>query len=129
LRDFWSAGRRRVARELDDSLQALQAAGAEVRLYRSPVGIKNIFLQSTLQARGLRCVAWTVRSGDGTGKCLETIVSRVLVQARAGSIILMHEGESVAEAVRVEALEAVLRGLHARGFQCVLPEDATLLPA
>lgn len=127
LKDFWCAGRARVERELDDSLQVLQAAGGEVRLYRSPVGIKNIFLRRSLQQKGLRCIAWTVRSGDGTGHSLETIVDRVSAQAQAGSIVLMHEGERVATAVRVLAIEAVLRKLYESGFQCVLPKENALI--
>lgn len=127
LKDLWCAGRKRVIRELDDSIRVLQSAGADLRLYRSPVGIKNIFLQACLQQRGLRCVAWTVRSGDGTGKSLKTIIDRVATQAQAGSIILMHEGERVAPDVRVVAIEGVLRNLSESGFQCVLPKESSLL--
>lgn len=120
---FWCAGPRRVARELDRCLAVLKAAGADVRLYRSPVGIKNIFLRRCLRERDLRCVAWTLRSGDGLGKQRDAIVGRVLNDVRPGSIILMHEGPTVAPAVRVAAIEGVLRGLSERGVRCVVPAE------
>lgn len=121
LAGFWCAGRSRVWREVDNTLAVLGGAGASVRFYRSPAGIKNIFLRRCLQERNLRCVAWTVRSGDGVSKCLDSVVSRVLREVQPGSIILMHEGVTVAREVRVEGLRGVLQGLSERGFKCVLP--------
>jgi len=123
LRDFWCAGRSRVRHEVDDALGVLRGAGAPVWLFRSPAGIKNVFLRRCLKERKLSCVAWSIRSGDGVGTCVETIVRRVLREVRPGSIILMHEGVAVAAEVRVEGVRGVLSGLSARGFTCVLPED------
>lgn len=121
LPGFWCASRARVCREVDDGIAVLRAAGAQVQLYRSPAGIKNVFLRRCLRERNLSCVAWSVRSGDGISKYREAIVRRVLREARPGSIILMHEGIAVAPTVRIEALRGVLTGLRARGFTCVLP--------
>jgi peptidoglycan-N-acetylglucosamine deacetylase len=121
LRNFWCAGRARVCREIDDSLMVLRDAGAQVWLYRSPAGIKNIFLRRCLRERNLACVAWSVRSGDGVSKSLDRVVRRVLREVRPGSILLMHEGINVAREVRVEGLRGVLRGLRERGFTCVVP--------
>jgi peptidoglycan/xylan/chitin deacetylase (PgdA/CDA1 family) len=123
---FWFAGRRRVARELDRSIAVLAKAGAQVQLYRSPVGIKNISLRRCLRERGLTCVGWTLRSGDGLGKNPVSIIQHVLRRVRPGSIILMHEGENVAAAVRVSAIEGVLRGLQQKGYRCVVPDSTAL---
>ncbi|WP_269526295.1 polysaccharide deacetylase family protein [Coraliomargarita parva] len=119
--DFWYAGRKRVAHELDRALSVLNQPGRVVRLYRSPVGIKNFFLAGGLKRRGLVCVAWTVRSGDGVGKNPDAIVAHSLKNVRPGAILLMHEGPDVAPEVRVRAIERVLEGLRTQGYRCILP--------
>ncbi|CAA6677534.1 MULTISPECIES: polysaccharide deacetylase family protein [unclassified Lentimonas] len=129
LRDFWMAGPRRVARELDDSCAVLNAKGADVQLYRSPVGFKNLFLRRALRERQLRCVAWTIRSGDCLGKDSSAIVARVERELRPGAILLMHEGVSVAPKVRVEAIRGVLALLKREGYRCRLPDVSTYTPS
>lgn len=128
VHDFWLAGRRRVNAELDMALAAVGKAGCAPRFFRAPVGIKNIFLKRALHSRGLRCVAWSIRSGDGRSRDLQAVVDRVMRELRPGSIILMHEGRNVAENLRVTAIRRVLEGLRERGFTCVLPDDAALRP-
>ncbi len=115
---FWIMGPERVAAEID---RALEAIGGEISLFRSPVGIKNVFLSRIIQERGLRYLGWTIRSGDGLGRELDPIVRRVRRLAAPGSIILMHEGPSVASGVRVEAIRSVLAGLAEDGLRCVRP--------
>ncbi len=127
LWNFWLAGPGRVRRELGDSVKALKQAGAEVRYFRSPVGIKSLFLKGCLREFGLRCVAWTIRSGDGFSGNRQAVVGRVLRQVRPGAIILMHEGPHVAGPVRVKALADVLEALAGRGYRCVLPSPDTFL--
>ena len=126
LKDFWCAGRKRVQRELDDSLEVLKRAGADVHFFRSPVGIKNLFLKGCLSQRDLRCVAWTVRSGDTFASGKETVIKRVLNNVKPGAIILMHEGDSVEKMIRIEALRAILLGLYEQGFSCILPRQESL---
>jgi peptidoglycan/xylan/chitin deacetylase (PgdA/CDA1 family) len=123
---FWAAGPRRTAREVDEAMRVLRAAGAEPRRFRAPVGIKNFFLARVLAARGLRCIGWTVRSGDGTDRDPARVAAKVARRARPGAIILMHEGPPVARAVRVVAIERVLAELTARGLRCVVPGDDQL---
>lgn len=121
---YWCAGPQRVADELDRSLAALAVSQTPIALYRSPVGIKNLFLQRALRERGLRCVAWTIRSGDGLGRNPQKIINRVRHQLRPGAIILMHEGPRVASTVRITALEGVLEAIKTQGYRCVIPELA-----
>ncbi|MGJ8654531.1 MAG: polysaccharide deacetylase family protein [Opitutaceae bacterium] len=127
LSGFWIASRQRVKRELDDSCAVLNAQGAAVQLYRSPVGFKNFFLRHALRERQLSCVAWTIRSGDGLGKDPAAIVARVGRELRPGAIVLMHEGVSLAPEVRVEAIRGVLALLQREGYRCVLPNESTYI--
>jgi len=118
---FWCASRARLARELDDTLAVLRTAGARPRRFRPPVGIKNFFLATALEKRGLECVGWTVRSGDWLAKRAEDVVENVMTRVRPGAIVLMHEGANLPRAVRVRAISLVLRSLTDRGFRCVIP--------
>lgn len=122
--DFWLAGLARTRMEVAGCSQVLRDAGASVEWYRSPVGIRNVWLRRVLQESDLRCVAWTIRSGDALGKSSDAVVARVLRELQPGSIILMHEGPDVAKSVRLRAIEQVLAGLQERGYRCVLPDAA-----
>ncbi|MEO7413994.1 MAG: polysaccharide deacetylase family protein, partial [Opitutaceae bacterium] len=125
-RTFWSAGPRRVRAELDQALVAMRRAGANPRWFRPPVGFKNIFLSRELARRGLENVGWNVRSYDSRSNDPARVAARVIAQVRAGSILLMHEGEWLDSRVRVRAIELVLSALTERGFACVLPRREQL---
>jgi peptidoglycan/xylan/chitin deacetylase (PgdA/CDA1 family) len=124
--DFWCASPRRVAEELDRGLEALRRAGARPARFRSPVGIKNLFLAKALAARGLACVAWSVRPRDTVGRDPRRIAVRALRRVRSGDILVTHEGPAVAPTVRTEAIRLILEGLRARGLACVLPRPEQL---
>ncbi len=118
---FWAMGPRRLAAEIDRALPHLQSEPGEVLFFRPPVGIKNLWLGRILRARNLRCVAWTVRSGDGVGTSAQAVIARVRREVRPGAIILMHEGPSMASGVRVHAMDGVLSALSDEGYTCILP--------
>ncbi len=116
-----------LRRELDAASATLRTAGnLSPRRFRPPVGIKNLFLDAALRERGLRCVAWNIRSHDSFSRNPRRVAARVLTQVRPGSIILMHEGESLHAEVRVAAISRVLDGLTARGVRCIIPTDDQL---
>lgn len=124
---FWCATPARTRRELDAALPHLTPAGTRPPTrFRAPVGIKNLFLGPALAERHLTCVGWNVRSLDSLSRDSEKPVTRVLRQVRPGSILLMHEGPSLHEAVRVAALARMVEQLTARGFLCVIPTDEQL---
>ncbi|MCC5835753.1 MAG: polysaccharide deacetylase family protein [Opitutales bacterium] len=118
---FWCARRAQVCRELDDNLAVLHAAGAKVRCFRSPAGIRNVFLRRCLKERHLDCIGWSLRSGDAIGGSLESVVQKVRAKVRPGSIILMHEGKTMSPSIRVEAFRRVLMDLRLQGFSCIVP--------
>jgi len=121
MRSFWCATPARVRAELDEGIQVLKLAGASPRWFRSPVGIKNLFLAGALRRRGLDCVGWTVRSLDSVSRDPEWVAKRVAHAAKPGSIVLMHEGPSLDRSVRVRALDKLLERLSARHMACILP--------
>lgn len=125
-RIFWCAPPALVRRELDEAFAVFARSGVRPRRFRPPVGIKNLMLTRALAARGLVCVAWTVRGRDSFAVHADRVLDHVLPRVRAGSILLMHEGPRLHAAVRVAAIERLLPALAERGLRCVIPTDAQL---
>lgn len=115
--------RSRLGAEIDGCATALHEAGVpEQRWFRAPVGLKPVRLHPELAARGLRLVAWNVRSGDGVRVEPATVEARVVAAARPGAIVLLHED-------RPRSVETILRtvdALRARGFTFTIPGDEQL---
>ncbi len=122
---FWLYGPKRTRREIERTQCALAQAGSKAQLFRPPVGIKNLFLRRILRETQLRCVAWTIRSGDGNEARKEAIVKRVLRETRPGAIVLMHEGGGISSEKRIETLREILRAWSEQGYRCKLPDPAT----
>ncbi len=118
---FWCASPRRLAAELDRTLAALHALGVRPRWFRAPVGIKPPLLFRALAARDLRCVGWTVRSGDCRSRAPGEFVVATADRLCPGAIVLLHEGPSVRAAVRVAGLAQLLEAVAEKNFSCVLP--------
>lgn len=123
---FWCAGPRRTAREVDDALAAFAATGARPAGFRAPVGIKNLFLEPVLEARGLRCIGWSLRSLDTLQRDPADLVARVRRRLHPGAIVLLHEGPRLAPAIRERGLAALLTALAEEGYRCVIPEPERL---
>lgn len=123
---FWCASRRRLAHELDRTLAVLRNAGVRPQFFRAPVGIKNLFLAGALAARDLRYVGWSVRSGDCRTHSAEALVSAMSRQLQPGAIILLHEGPSVPQAVRIRGIALLLEAIAAKNLVCEIPDAGQL---
>lgn len=121
---FWALGPRATRQEVARGLEALHSVGVRPRLFRAPVGFKSLWLHRELRTRGLRAVAWTIRSCDTRPRGPHRIVEAVLRKVKPGAILLFHEGPSVPPENRVVVLRRVLEGLRERGYRTVLPSDA-----
>jgi peptidoglycan/xylan/chitin deacetylase (PgdA/CDA1 family) len=118
---FWCASPRRLAAELDLGLDALRGANVRPRRFRAPVGIKHLLLAPALATRDLRCIGWTIRSGDCRSGSPEEMSARTAARLAPGAIVLVHEGPSVPAQVRVTGLARLLKAAEARGFDCIVP--------
>ena len=118
---FWCATPSRVTRELDDGLAALGAAGVNPTRFRSPAGIKNLWLGAALRARDLTCIGWSARGLERQGGDAAIVAARATRGLAPGAIILLHEGPRVPAPIRVEAIRRVLEILREQGYQCVMP--------
>jgi len=94
-----------------------------MRWFRSPVGLKNVYLQPVLAHRAMRFVGWTVRGHDGIACDPEIVARRVGAGVTPGAIVLLHEGRPRSN----EAILRVIDELRARGYSFVIPGDDQLV--
>lgn len=124
---FVLKSRRAILEELRQAEAAIRAACPEARIVpwvRPPHGFKSLTLALTLRRAGYGLAAWSVDSRDYRKSDAGQIAAQVVSQAKAGSVILLHDGPE--NAATAEALRPILRGLAGRGLAPVTLEKAML---
>src|SRR5712692_718268 len=97
---------------------------------RPPCGVRTPAYFAAAEALGLRTVQWNVAGFDWKERTSAEIANSVLREASAGSIILLHDGDSALKRDRsatVAALPLIIDGLKARGLG-VAPLSQLLAP-
>lgn len=111
----------RQREEIRDCVATLRAAGApEPRWYRPPMGYATPALADALAETPLRSVNWSVHAHDLADPDEDRIVARVLDRARAGDIVLFHDGSDrlgAGPAAVPGAVRRIVRGLRERGLE------------
>jgi len=128
---FWAAGPARVAAEIDLCAEMLRTGpDRPARLFRTPAGLKNLFVHPELKRRGLALIGWTVRGLDTIRRNPEAVAATILREVKPGAIILLHEGKRVAKhpEFNPRCLELTLNGLAELGYRCVIPKPEQLRP-
>lgn len=107
---------RQEMQETQDVMYRL--TGKQSILFRPPYGEYNPLLVQEAARLGLKTLTWEVVTGDPDKNIqAPAIVRTVLTRARSGSVVIMHmNGRGWHTA---EALPAVIRGLHKRGYRLV----------
>jgi peptidoglycan/xylan/chitin deacetylase (PgdA/CDA1 family) len=114
----------RSERETREQLERAQAAitnatGVRPKMARPPCGVRTPAYFRVARKLGLRTVQWDVAGFDWKRRNAKQIARDVLSRARAGSIILLHDGDSDDIQDRCEtvaALPLIIEGLRARGL-------------
>ena len=125
---MWRLGRNSLGGEVDGCTAILRGAGVESVIFRAPVGHKPPALSSVLSSRGMRHVSWTTGGNDGHDADVSRTVRRIVREARAGGIVLLHECRPHS----AETILGVVAALKAEGFEFVVPRLDSLeeaLPA
>ena len=104
--------------------QAVIAAttGVAPKIARPPCGVRTFAYFRAARELGLRTVQWDVAGFDWKWLSAGEIAREVLRKARAGSIVLLHDGDSERKHDRhatVAALPLIIEGLRARGLRIV----------
>jgi peptidoglycan/xylan/chitin deacetylase (PgdA/CDA1 family) len=89
--------------------------GARPRLARPPYGVRTPAYFGAARALGLLTVQWDVAGFDWKRTNPRQIADTVLCKVRAGSIILLHDGDSAGKQNRkntVQALPLIIKGLE-----------------
>ena len=73
----------------------------------------------------MTCVGWQIRGFDAARSNANTIARRLVRKARAGGILLLHDGSGFQgtqdRSATLEALPMIIDGLRARGLAVVIP--------
>src|SRR6266849_3364232 len=99
-----------------------ETIGARPRLARPPYGVRTPAYFSATRALGLDTVQWDVAGFDWKRISPNQIAHNILATAQAGSIILLHDGDSSGNRDRkntVEALPLIIAGLKERDLRIV----------
>jgi peptidoglycan/xylan/chitin deacetylase (PgdA/CDA1 family) len=111
-----------VRADLTRGTEALHRAsgGYVARHFRAPHGFRNPWVTPIAASLGQRTVGWSLGVWDSARPGADEITRRALAGMRAGSILLMHDGDGYDEdgdrLQTAEALPAILRGLRERGL-------------
>ena len=111
---------KRVCRILEDEL------GHNPGWYRPPWGMFNMFTLIAAQKMGLATAYWSIEAQDWESKTKpQHIYNTVISQAKAGSIVVLHDsgGAPSAPANTLEALPLIINNLKEKGYKFVTLED------
>ena len=118
---FRGAGATRLQLERAQEIIA-DVTGMQPSLARPPCGVRTPAYFAAARALGLRTVQWDVAGFDWKERTSAEIATSVLRDASAGSIILLHDGDSALKRDRratVAALPMIIAGLKGRGLDIV----------
>lgn len=121
---FALMGYSRLMRELRAAQDTLGAiTGQRPLFFRAPAGLRNPLLDPVLAQLGLRLASWSARGFDTRDSDIERVRIRLLRGLRAGSILLLHDGNAARTSdgvpVIVEVLPAVLAAARAADLRFV----------
>jgi peptidoglycan/xylan/chitin deacetylase (PgdA/CDA1 family) len=113
-----------VRDDLTRGAEAIErASGVTPSVFRAPHGFRNPWVTPIARSLGERTIGWSLGVWDSARPGADEIVRRALDGMRAGSILLLHDGDGYdIEGDRMQtaqALPAIITGLRERGFRFV----------
>lgn len=112
-------------RGLRDDIAAAQDAIAAVTgrppaFFRSPMGIRNPFLDPVVARLGLVYITWTRRGFDTVSRHPQSVLDRLTRGLAAGDVLLLHDRRArPAQPPVLEVLPALLQNIAAAGLKSV----------
>ena len=100
------------------AVKAERLGALKIKLFRPPYGVYDGQTLNILHSLGMLMVLWSVDTGDWRRPGTRAIVKEALAGARAGGIVLMHDGGGD-RSQTVAALPAIINGLRKRHYQLV----------
>ena len=112
-----------AAHEIDKTAELVyKTTGVKTTLFRPPGGFLNNGLAAYAHQKKYAVVMWSADSLDWRYHVPQTLIDRVLREAQAGGIVLMHDGGGD-RSKTVQALPEIISQLRKRGYSFVtVPE-------
>lgn len=112
-----SSSRAKVDSEISRTQNLIgSVTGVAPRVMRPPYGATNKTLVDHMFNRyGMASILWDVDTVDWRKPGVSKVINTAVTKAKPGSIILVHD----IHASTIDALEGIVTGLQARGFQLV----------
>ncbi|HYJ17950.1 MAG TPA: polysaccharide deacetylase family protein [Burkholderiales bacterium] len=110
-----------LRREIGAAQTAIAAlAGRPPAFFRSPMGIRNPFLDPVVAQLGLTYISWTRRGFDTVAKDPQAVLQRLTHGLAAGDILLLHDRRTgPADPPVLEVLPLLLQNIAAAGLKPV----------
>jgi chitin deacetylase len=104
-----------------------EVTGVHCTLFRPPHGFRTPWLLNTLNKREMVCVEWAEDGNDWNKVTSEQIAKKVLINAKPGNIILLHDGMELKhgynQSETIKALPEIIEELKDQGYRFVtIPE-------
>jgi peptidoglycan-N-acetylglucosamine deacetylase len=100
----------------------MRASGFRPCVFRPPGGTRDARLIASAAKLSMDTIIWDVDPRDWTRPGIGAITRRVLAQAHAGSVILMHDGGGD-RSQTLAALPTIITALQRRGLRLVTVEE------
>ena len=101
----------------------IKTTGVKPRLFRPPFGQKTPWELDSIHKKGFVTIAWSISANDPHASSSDTIAQRIIVKARPGGIILLHDGKETQHGANrsrtVAALPYIIENLQAQGYTFV----------
>jgi len=120
--------------ELDRAERSIAAAaGVCPAFYRIPNGFHTPWQLHAVSSRHMETIGWDVNPNDWERHNADSLAHSVVKSAKAGSIIVLHDGEdtrSVTDrSTTLAALPAIIEGLQDKGLRPVRVDELLQKPA
>lgn len=117
-----------IKKELASAQQVItEISGRRPQFFRAPAGLRNPFLDPVLHQLDLRLASWTRRGFDTRVGDAQKVTRRLLHNAQAGDILLLHDGNAARTdnglPVIVEVLPQLINNLTRRDLRFVRLAD------
>jgi peptidoglycan/xylan/chitin deacetylase (PgdA/CDA1 family) len=127
-RDFLKLTEDEKQKELETGKKILQSiTGKEPLYWRPPHGFRDFSVMEAAAKQKLTVVNWSVVPRDWTGIDKQEIYNRVMDKAEAGSIVLLHDGDSpfykASRQATVDAAALLIDSLRGKGYHLVSLEE------
>ena len=109
--------------------------GVEPNFYRPPHGRKSPWELQYVQEHGLVAVNWSIATPELAGRTPEQMADDVILQAKPGGIILLHDGYGLEhgdahadKSATVDMVPLIIQGLKAKGYSFVTVGELLNMP-